>query len=370
MKVPLLDLQAQYAALRDEVLGAIERVCDAQRFILGPEVEGFEEEVAALCGVSHAVGLSSGSDALLVALMALGVGPGDEVVTPAYSFFGTAGAVARLGARPVFVDIDPSTFNMDAGAALDAVTPRTKAVIPVHLFGRTAPLEPLLDAADRGGFSLVEDAAQALGATFPDGETHAGAAGRVGCFSFYPSKNLGGAGDGGMAVTDDSELADRLRVLRSHGERSRYQHEVVGGNFRLDEIQAAVLRVKLPHLHDWCEARRAAAARYRALFEEAETGGRITIPAHVAGHVYHQFVIRVVERDALQSHLAEVGVSTAVYYPRPLPFQACFRDLGYANGDFPHAEAASRESLALPIFPEIAPEQQRYVVDRIMESVE
>jgi dTDP-4-amino-4,6-dideoxygalactose transaminase len=362
--VPLLDLKAQYRAIRDDVDAAVARVMESQYFILGPEVEAFEAEVAAYCGVAHAIGMSSGTDALLAALMALGAGPGDEVVTTTYSFFATAGVIARLGATPVFVDIDPATFNLDADAAAAAITERTIAVMPVHLYGRVADMTPLLDAARARGISVIEDAAQAIGATDGDGR-RAGAIGDMGCFSFFPSKNLGGFGDGGMTVTGDADRAAQLRSLRMHGMQPKYYHAVVGGNFRLDALQAAVLRVKLRHLDAWSAARRRNAARYRELFAAAGLLDRIVLPADVPGHIYNQFVICVPERDALQTHLREHGIGTEVYYPLPLHLQECFALLGYRKGQLPHAEAAARETLALPIYPELTEEQLDAVVTGI-----
>lgn len=366
MKVPLLDLQAQYATIREEMRAAIDRVCDVQRFILGPEVAALEEEIARFCGARHAIGVSSGTDALLMALMALGIGPGDEVLTTPYSFFATAGVVARLGARPVFVDIDPTTFNLDTSAVAARVTARTKAIVPVHLFGRCAELAPLLEAARARGIVVVEDAAQAIGARDEQGR-QAGTLGRMGCFSFFPSKNLGAFGDAGMVVTNDEQLAETLRALRVHGGTTKYHYQLIGGNFRLDALQAAVLRVKLPYLTAWTAARRANAERYRTLFAEAGLADRVVLPADAPGHIYHQFVIRVPERDRLQGFLRDHGVETAIYYPLPLHLQECFQYLGYRSGDFPHAEAVAGDSLALPIYPELTEGQQRYIVGRIRE---
>lgn len=365
-RVPLLDLKTQYATIRAEIREAIDRVCESQYFILGPEVAALEQEVAAFCGVRFAVGVSSGTDALLVALMAVGVGPGDEVITTPYSFFATAGVIVRLGARPVFVDIDPKTFNLDARAVRAKVISRTKAIMPVHLFGRCADMGPILAVAEEYGLSVIEDAAQALGARDGQGRP-AGTIGHIGCFSFFPSKNLGAFGDAGMVVTGDEELAERLRVLRVHGGKPKYYHRVVGGNFRLDAIQAAVLRVKLKYLAAWTEARRENAGRYWALFAEMGLSERVLLPEDVPGHIYNQFVARFPERDRLQAFLKERGVETEVYYPLPLHLQECFRDLGYQLGDFPHAEAAARESLALPVYPELTEAQQRYVVSQISE---
>jgi dTDP-4-amino-4,6-dideoxygalactose transaminase len=341
-------LKAQYAALRDEMRAAIDRVLESQRFILGPEVETLERELATYVGARHAIGLSSGSDALIVALMALDVGAGDEVVTTPYSFFATAGAIARLGARPVFVDIEPGTFNMDPRATARAITKKTKAVIVVHLFGQCADF-PEVDVP------IIEDAAQAIGARI--GERRAGTIGRVGCFSFFPSKNLGGYGDGGAVTTNDEALAARMRVLRTHGGKAKYLHEIIGGNFRLDELQAAVLRVKLPHLDDWVAARRAHAAGYRAGLRG------VGLPEEKHFHVYNQFVVRSPRRDALQQHLKAAGVDTAIYYPLALHQQPCF---AYLNaGPFPEAERAAKESLALPMWPEMSAEQRAHVIESV-----
>jgi dTDP-4-amino-4,6-dideoxygalactose transaminase len=364
MKVPLLDLKSQYAAIRSEVRAAIDRVCESQHFILGPEVIALEEEVAAFCGARFAIGVSSGTDALLAALMAVGVGPGDEVITTPYSFFATAGVIARLGARPVFVDIDPTTFIIDAQAVSANLTARTRAIMPVHLFGRCADMDPLLKAAEEHGLAVIEDAAQAIGSVDEQGR-QAGTIGDVGCFSFFPSKNLGAFGDGGMLVTHDADLAETLRVLRVHGSKPKYYHQLVGGNFRLDALQAAVLRVKLPYLSAWTEARRTNAERYRRLC--AGLLEQVALPADVPGHIYNQFVVRVPDRDRLQTFLHAKGVGTEVYYPLPLHLQECFAGLGYHAGDFPHAEAAARDSLALPIYPELTVDQQRYVISQLQE---
>lgn len=361
LKVPLLDLKAQYAGIRSEILETIERVCESQYFILGPEVTGLEEEVARYCGIQHAVGVSSGTDALLAALMAIDLKPGDEVITTPYSFFATAGVVSRLGARTVFVDIEPGSFNIDARAVAAKITPRTKAILPVHLFGRCADMDPLLEAARGRGIAVIEDAAQAIGAKDARGR-QAGTVGAIGCFSFFPSKNLGAFGDGGMIVTGDAQLAEKLRVLRVHGSKPKYYHHMVGGNFRLDALQAAILRVKLRYLSDWTAARRRNAARYRKLFEESGLGAEVSLPTDTPGHIYNQFVIRVQDRDRLRAHLKEKGVETEIYYPVPLHLQECFRDLGYGEGDFPQSEAAAGESLALPIYPELTEDQQKAVV--------
>jgi dTDP-4-amino-4,6-dideoxygalactose transaminase len=368
VKVPLLDLRAQYATIRSEIREAIDRVCDAQQFIMGEEVTGLEREVAAFCEARFAVGVSSGTDALLIALMALGIGPGDEVITPTYSFFATAGTVVRLGARPVFVDIERSSFNLDPAQLAAAVTPRTKAIIPVHLFGRCSDMEAVGTVAARHGIPVVEDAAQAIGAR-DEQRRSAGTIGAIGCLSFFPSKNLGAFGDAGMVLTNDPALAERLHVLRTHGSQPKYYHKVVGGNFRLDAIQAAVLRVKLPYLSGWTKARRENAERYRAFFRELGLVGRITLPEDTPGHIYNQFVIRSAGRDELQRHLREVGIGTEVYYPVPLHLQECFGGLGYHEGSLPEAEAAAKDSLALPIYPELPEEAQREVVRQIAVSI-
>jgi dTDP-4-amino-4,6-dideoxygalactose transaminase len=368
MRIPLLDLKAQYAPLREQIRAAMDRVCDAQQFILGSEVVALEEECARYCGARFAVGMSSGTDALLAALMAAGVGPDHEVITSAYSFFATAGSIARLSARPVFVDIEPESFNLDARLVEARVTPKTRAILPVHLFGRCADLDPLLEVGAHRSLTVIEDAAQAIGAADARGRK-AGATGRMGCFSFFPSKNLGAFGDGGLVTTSDEGIAEQLRILRGHGSKVKYFHQIVGGNFRLDALQAAVLRVKLPHLPRWHAGRRANAARYRALFEKAGLAGKVRLPGDVSGHIYNQFVIRVADRDALQMYLRDEGVGTEVYYPVPLHLQECFAALGYRKGDCPHAEAAAMDSLALPIYPELTEEQQAFVVDRIRAFV-
>ena len=366
LQVPLVDLKAQYVTIQSEIRAAIDRVCESQHFILGPEVSALEEELARVCGARFAIGVSSGTDALLVALMALEVGPGDEVVTTPYSFFATAGVVARLGARPVFADINPNTFNIDPTAIPAKLNARTKAIIPVHLYGQCVDLTQLLSLAQERNIPIIEDAAQAIRATDTHGN-QAGTTGAMGCFSFFPSKNLGAFGDAGMVVTRDEKLADSLRSLRVHGGKSKYYHPVIGGNFRLDALQAAVLRVKLPYLEAWTAKRRENAARYRNLITRADLLDWITLPQDSAGHIYNQFNIRVPHRDQLRDFLNERGVGTEIYYPLPLHLQECFQQLNYRPGDFPHAEAAAQESLALPIYPELTEEQQRYVVDLIQE---
>lgn len=366
MKVPLLDLKAQYSTIRSEVRQAIERIVESQHFILGPEVEALEKEIAAFCQARFAIGVSSGTDALLAALMAIGIVPGDEVITTAYSFFATAGVIARLGARPVFVDIDPKTFNLDSTEIGQKITSRTKAIMPVHLFGQCAEMAPIIEMIKDKGIHVIEDAAQAIGARDDQGR-QAGTIGQLGCFSFFPSKNLGAFGDGGMVITNDNQLAEMVRVLRVHGAKPKYHHSLVGGNFRLDALQAAILRVKLKHLTKWTGMRRHNADRYRLLFEEIGLLECVALPENSPGHIYNQFVGRFPDRDRLQRFLREKGVETEVYYPIPLHQQDCFRDLSYHNGDFPNAEAAARESLALPVYPELTEEQQRYVVQQIRD---
>lgn len=353
MKVPLVDLGAEVRALRADIDAAIARVLDSARFIGGPELSAFEAELAPVGGARFAVGVSSGTDALLAALMALDLGPGDEVVTTPFSFFATVGAIVRLGARPVFADIEEATCNLDPAAALSALSPRTRAVLPVHLYGLPAHLTELLAA----GVPIVEDAAQSLGA--------APLAGLCQCISFFPTKNVGAIGDAGAVLTSDPALADRLQLLRAHGGRPKYVHQIVGGNFRLDALQAAVLRVKLPHLDAFCRARRANAARYRALFAAARVPPELALPPDAPAHIYHQFVLRAPRRDALRAFLLESGVETEVYYPVPLHLQRCFEALGYREGAFPVAERAAAEVLALPIHPFLTEPAQRYVVDRI-----
>jgi dTDP-4-amino-4,6-dideoxygalactose transaminase len=368
MSVPLLDLKAQYAPLREDLLAVITRVCDSQRFILGPETEALERELAALVAVPAAIGVSSGTDALLVALMALDIGPGDEVITSTYSFFATAGCVTRVGATPVLVDIDPETFNLDPAAVEAAITPRTKAIIPVHLYGQCADMDAIMAVAGRTGIAVIEDACQSIGATYQGQQ--AGAIGAVGCFSFFPSKNLGAFGDGGLVTTTDDALGRRIRLLRGHGAERRYYHQQVGGNFRLDELQAAVLRVKLPHLDAWTRSRQTNAARYRALFAEHGLMA-VTLPVerNDRTHIYNQFVIRLPNRDAVKAHLQAVGIGCEVYYPVPFHLQECFQHLGYAAGAFPAAEAAAGDSLAIPIYGELTESQQAEVVGAIADGL-
>ncbi|NQT53231.1 DegT/DnrJ/EryC1/StrS family aminotransferase [bacterium] len=361
MKVPMLHLKAQYATLRDQVRPVIDEVCDSQYFILGPQVQAFEDEVAAYTGATHAIGCASGTDAILLALMALGVGQGDEVITTPFTFFATGGSISRLGATPVFVDIDPETFNIDPSAIAPAITPNTKAIVPVHLFGQCADMKAILDAA--GDIPVVEDAAQALSAEF-DGKK-AGTLGALGCFSFFPSKNLGGFGDGGMVTTHDDALAERVRCLRTHGAKQRYYHDEIGFNSRLDALQAAILRVKLPHLDAWSDARAANAARYGTLFEGVGVVTPVTRPE--CRHVYNQYTLRVANRDAVMDHLKANGIGCAIYYPVPLHRQTCYADLGYAEGSLPEAERAAAEVLSIPVYPELTDEMAAYVVEKIKE---
>ncbi len=380
--VPLLDLKAQYAPIREEILSAIAAVCDSQHFIGGPEIVALERELAAMLNVKDAIGVSSGTDALLAALMALDIGHGDEVVTTTYSFFATAGTIWRTGARPVLVDIDPVTFNIDPDAAARAVTPRTRAILPVHLYGQSAEMDPLVALARERGVPIIEDAAQAIGALYKGRPV--GGLGTIGCFSFFPSKNLGAFGDGGLLTTNDDAIAHRLRLMRNHGAEPKYFHKFVGGNFRLDALQAAVLRVKARYLAGWTEARRRNADRYRRLFAAAGLGDRIALPAEAPDryHIYNQFVVRVRDagngrneqdaspRDRLLAHLATRRIGAEIYYPVPFHLQECFNALGYRKGDFPVAEQAARETLALPIYGELSEAQQEYVVASIAEWVE
>jgi dTDP-4-amino-4,6-dideoxygalactose transaminase len=368
--IPLLDLHAQYAPLRDQIVAAVTRVCDSQRYIMGPEVTAFEREIAALIGVSHAVTVSSGTDALLLALMALGVKTGDEVITSTYSFFATAGAIARVGARPVLLDIDPVTFNLDPAAVAAAITERTTAILPVHLYGLSADMDPILAIAGRHGIPVVEDAAQAIGATYKG--RPAGGMGAVGCFSFFPSKNLGALGDAGLLTTNDAALAHKAALLRNHGMEPKYFHHIVGANFRMDAIQAAVLRVKAPHLAAWTEARRMNAQRYARLFREAGVEDKVTLPVEPAGyrHIFNQFVIRTASRDGLKAYLDRKQIGNEIYYPVPFHLQPCFAYLGYRRGDFPVAERAANESLAIPIYSELTTDQQQTIVEAIAEFVD
>jgi dTDP-4-amino-4,6-dideoxygalactose transaminase len=367
MQVPLLDLKQQHAALREELRAAVERVFDSQQFINGEDVRELEAELARYTRTKHAVGCASGSDALLLALLALGIGAGDEVLTTPFTFFATAGAIARTGARPRFVDIEPRTYNIDPALIEAATNKGTRAVLPVHLYGQCAQMDEILETAARHDLAVIEDAAQAIGAE--DAGRQAGSLGAVGCFSFYPTKNLGAAGEAGMVTTNDDALAERLRRLRVHGGATEYLHQEIGFNSRLDTLQAAVLRVKLPHLDAWSKVRRERAETYTRLLSESGLTYILTPPfvRADARHIFHQYVVRVpaARRDALVEHLKRNGVGTKIYYPVPLHLQECFRYLGYQEGDFPEAERAARETLALPMFPELTHEQQTYVVETI-----
>lgn len=365
--VPLLDVQRQYQTIRCELIEAIERVCDSGRFVLGPDCEQLEKALATYCQVPHAVACASGSDALLLALMAYGVGPGDEVLMPSYTFFATASAASRLGATPVFVDIEPTTFNLNARMLESRFTPATKAIIPVHLYGQCADMRAIMTLADRHKIPVIEDACQAVGAEFEN--RRAGSWGQLGCLSFYPTKNLGGFGDGGLLTARTKELADKLQLLRGHGMQPRYYHQVVGINSRLDSLQAAVLNVKLPHLEYWTAARQANARRYGEMFAACRLDRILGLPlvAPHCRHVWNQFVIRVPngKRDALRAHLTERRIGSEIYYPVPLHLQECFRDLGYSPGSLPESERAAKETLALPIFPELTAAEQQTVVHEI-----
>lgn len=382
MQVPLLDLKPQYATFKAEALAAIEKVCASQGFILGAEVTKLEKDVAAYSQCTFGIGVSSGTDALLLALMALDIGPGHEVITSPYTFFATAGTIARTGARPTFCDIDPATFNLDpeavetflakgcesrGGALVNRATGGIiKALMPVHLYGQVADMQPLLALARRYGLKVIEDAAQAIGADDALGR-RACSFGDIGCLSFFPTKNLGAFGDAGMCVTKDAQLAERMSVMRVHGGKPKYYHSMIGGNFRIDELQAAVLNVKLPHLDTWTAARQRNAALYDAAFAKAKLGDAVSTPHAQPGsrHIYNQYVIRARDRDALRQHLGDLKVGSEIYYPVPLHLQQCFAYLGHAAGAFPHSEAAARETVALPIYPELVPEQLHFVVDSI-----
>lgn len=370
MKVPLLDLTAQYASIRDEIDTALAGVVNSQRFILGAVVEECEEAVARYTGSTCGIGVSSGTDALLVALMAERIGPGDEVVTTPYTFFATAGAIARVGATPVFADIDPVTLNLDPAHLARRITNRTRAIIPVHIFGQMAEMAPIMEIAGSHGLVVIEDAAQAIGAEH-DGQ-RAGSIGHYGCFSFFPSKNLGCFGDGGMVVTDDPARADRVRALRVHGGGAKYRHRHVGGNFRLDALQAAVIRAKLPHLDGWSDARRRNADLYSRLLGDfaRREPSLLTLPEVVTDrHVFNQYVIRVADRDHVRERLTAAGIGTAIYYPLPLHLQECFAGLGYRRGDLPESERAADRALALPIYPELSTEQIRWVAGALEDTL-
>jgi dTDP-4-amino-4,6-dideoxygalactose transaminase len=382
--VPLLDLKAQFAQIRAEVMPAIEQVCASQHFILGAHVHALEEEIARYCGASAGIGVSSGTDALLLALMALGIGAGDEVITSPFTFFATAGTIARAGARPVFCDIDPLTFNLSpvavqafidercvrqGGQLVNRATGgRVKALMPVHLYGQSADMGALMAVARQHGLKVIEDAAQAIGTAYTNGQ-RVGTFGDVGCFSFFPSKNLGAFGDAGLCTTNDAELAESMRVLRVHGGKPKYFHAVIGGNFRIDELQAAVLRVKLKYLDGWTQGRQRNAAYYDSAFADARLGQKLRTPVAIEGgrHIFNQYVVRVQRRDALKQRLAEHNIGTEIYYPVPLHLQACFAYLNYRAGDFPHSELAAEETLALPIYPELEQAQLAHVVTSIAE---
>jgi dTDP-4-amino-4,6-dideoxygalactose transaminase len=363
MKVPLLDLKAQYVGIKDEVLAAVSEVFDSQVCILGPKVAELERQVATLSDCKFGVGVSSGTDALLAVLMALGLGAGDEVITTSFTFFATAGCVSRTGATPVFVDIDPRTYNVDPQLIELAITSRTKAIIPVHLFGQMCDMDPIMEIARRHNLYVIEDSAQAISSTYKGRK--AGSIGHAGCFSFFPSKNLGGAGDGGMIVTNDADLHDRMLVMRSHGSKPKYYHKVVGGNFRLDPLQAAILLVKLPHLDAWSDARR----RNAAIYDHEFVGSAIGIPwiNPDATSIYNQYIIRVANRDQLIAHLHAEQIGTEIYYPVPMHLQECFKGLGYNEGDLPNSESAAREVLALPVYPELSGEQIQFVSRTILD---
>jgi len=369
MQVPMLDLRPQYNPLKKEILRAVEEICDSQYFILGPRVEAFEKDLAAYCHSAGAVGVTSGSDALIIALMAEGIGAGDEVITSTFTFFATAGAIARVGAKPVFADIDPVTFNLDPASAEAKITPRTKAIIPVHLFGQCADMDPFLAMAKKHNLIVIEDACQAIGSEYKG--RRAGSMGDYGAFSFFPSKNLGCFGDGGAVTCSSEESAKKLKIFRNHGQSDTYFHRYIGGNFRLDALQAEILAIKLRHLDSWSEARQKNAAHYAQLFAEAGLdNGQITLPAtadYPVRHIYNQYSILVADgkRDALKQHLLDNGVGCAIYYPLPLHLQPCFAELGGKTGDNPVAERVSGEILALPVFGETTAEQREYVVECI-----
>jgi dTDP-4-amino-4,6-dideoxygalactose transaminase len=370
--VPVLDLKAQYQMIRDEIEPVIRDLFESQMFVMGPKVASLEAELARLCGVAHGIGCASGTDALLLPLMAIDIGHGDEVITTPYSFFATAGSVWRTGAKPVFVDIESDSYNIDPAQIEAAITPRTRAIIPVHLYGQMADMGPINQIAKKHNLFVLEDAAQAIGARYY--EHPAGSLGHAAALSFYPSKNLGGFGDAGMMLTNDAELGRSLARLRVHGMEPKYHHHEVGFNSRLDALQAAVLLVKLRHLESWTNNRREAAARYQTLFEDLRLTGTIGLPRELDGyyHVYNQFVIRVPAsvRDPLREHLTAAKIGTEIYYPIPLHLQPCFSTLGHRNGDFPKSEAAARETIALPIYPELSEEQQTFVVGSIRQFMD
>lgn len=365
MNVPLLDLKTQYAGIQDDIQTVLQEVCSEQSFILGPHVQKLEQTLAQFIGTEHAIGVASGSDALLLSLMEAGIQADDQVVTVPFTFFASAGVISRLRARPVFVDVNPDTFNLDPAHLAETLSPSVKAILPVHLFGQCADMEAILQIADKQGIPVIEDACQAIGAS--RNGTQAGAFGRTGCFSFFPSKNLGGFGDGGLITTRDQLVAERLRLLRVHGSRSEYHHHFIGMNSRLDALQAAILQVKFQHLANWTSKRQAHADSYQRLFHECGLDERLTLPVVASGnsHVYNQFTIRTPERDELSAYLTSHGIGNRIYYPVPLHLQECYQALGYQKGDFPVSEQLSQEVLSLPIYPELTPDQLQYVVDAI-----
>ncbi|MDR0931430.1 MAG: DegT/DnrJ/EryC1/StrS family aminotransferase [Victivallales bacterium] len=368
MAVPLLDLKAQYATIKDEVLREIAEISDSQYFILGPKVEKLENEIAKYCQSNCAVGVTSGSDALIIALMVENIGPDDEVIIPPFTFFATAGAVARVGATPVFADIDPVTYNLDPAKVAEKVTGRTKAIIPVHLFGQSADMDPIMEIAKKHNLIVIEDACQAIGAEYKG--RRVGSIGDYGCFSFFPSKNLGCFGDGGMVTCNDPEKAKKLKIFRNHGQSGTYMHDFVGGNFRLDALQAGILSIKLRYLDSWSQARQQNAAEYDALFAQADLGEKVSTPKkanYPVRHIYNQYCIEIADgkRDELLAHLRELGIGCAVYYPLSLHLQKCFAKLGGKAGDFPVSEAATGRIMALPIYPESTSEQRKSVVEAI-----
>ncbi len=367
MTVPLLDLRPQYLSIKDEIDEAVRKVVESQRFILGPEVEALENEIAQYCGCKYAVGVSSGTDALLVSLMALGISRGDEVITTPFTFFATIGSIMRVGASVVLADIEPDTFNIDSTRVERLITRKTKAIIPIHLFGQCADMDSLLKIAKESNIPIIEDAAQAIGAEFNG--RRAGGMGAFGCFSFYPSKNLGAFGDAGIITCNDAEVAERLRILRNQGTEQKYNHTLLGGNFRLDAMQAAVLRVKLKYLEAWTEQRRANANYYTEHLHETGVAGREVIPPPIVHerHVFNQYVIRAQNRDGLRAFLKDNGIDTEIYYPKPMHLQECFLNGNYKEGDFPVTEESCRTTLALPIYPELLESQKRYVVSKIAE---
>ena len=375
LNIPLLDLKAQHEPIRMEIMNALDKTIASNTFILGPEVKKLESQVASYSNTKFAIGVSSGTDALLISLMGLGIGPGDEVVTTPFSFFATAGVIVRVGAKPVFVDIDPTTFNIDPQKIEQAVTSRTKAIIPVHLYGQCADMDPILKIAQKYQLEIIEDAAQAIRAEYP-GKRRAGGIGKLGCLSFFPSKNLGALGDAGMVVTNDEVLSERITILRVHGSKPKYYHRVVGGNFRLDELQAAILNVKMNYLDEWTRQRQQNALYYGKLFMQSGLiqKSELHLPKAVYAedglkhyHIYNQFIIRVKDRDNLRNYLQQKGIATEIYYPVPFHLQECFRPLGYHEGDFPEAERAAKETLAIPIYPGLTSEQQNYIVETIKE---